>query len=423
MMEDMANSRKERLGIGTHIYLCVIILYLLFSSNSSIGNMLFFGVLSVMSAIMVLFNLGKWKIISNYVWYFIFSAVCILSLAVTSVNALGEGIKFCIGALGFGFVMLVVSNCNLQFIRRAIKIIFGILIVYLVATLLQMVVPQFVDKICQIVLSEESLEQNRKFLNAGSIYGGLPGLTSQIGTNSYYLAVFLGMCVIKLLFEKKTANKLLWIFLILLGFLGLVQTNKRGMLLFAGIMIVLIVAMYNKKNFVKTCAFLTFVIIAGGIILLSTDVGQKMIQKFSAGGLSGREILWKNAWHAFLENPIMGMGIDSFQTRYGLDTHNIFLQILCETGLVGLGAFLIMVLLNLSMAMKTCLKSDIDEKLKSLSLFAFFVQGIFLLWGMSGNSLYDQYVFCWYLASVGVIININARRTNNENRNFNTSIF
>ena len=62
---------------------------------------------------------------------------------------------------------------------------------------------------------------------------------------------------------------------------------------------------------------------------------------------SGRTELYALAWNAFLENPLFGLGWDkfysvipaSFQELHGQnlveDVHNIYLQFLCETGIVG----------------------------------------------------------------------------------------
>lgn len=62
---------------------------------------------------------------------------------------------------------------------------------------------------------------------------------------------------------------------------------------------------------------------------------------------SGRTELYALAWDAFLNNPLFGLGWDmfysvipeSFQSLHGQniveDVHNIYLQFLCETGIVG----------------------------------------------------------------------------------------
>ncbi len=57
--------------------------------------------------------------------------------------------------------------------------------------------------------------------------------------------------------------------------------------------------------------------------------------------------MWQESWDSFKSSPIFGEGFSSF--RYGQhvvsdlkDTHNIFLKVLVETGLVGISMFLIL---------------------------------------------------------------------------------
>jgi O-antigen ligase len=84
-----------------------------------------------------------------------------------------------------------------------------------------------------------------------------------------------------------------------------------------------------------------------------TDIG---------GGTSGRSDLWKIAWKIFTEHPVLGIGLNNFQvlqSRYTLKAgrltrvdliaetphlvHNVYLQLLTETGVVGLLIFLLVI--------------------------------------------------------------------------------
>jgi O-antigen ligase len=85
-----------------------------------------------------------------------------------------------------------------------------------------------------------------------------------------------------------------------------------------------------------------------------TDVG---------GGTSGRSDLWTVAWKIFTDHPWVGIGLENFQTvepRYTLRSgeltrvdlvaetphlvHNVYLQLLTETGVVGFALFLVVIL-------------------------------------------------------------------------------
>jgi O-antigen ligase len=54
--------------------------------------------------------------------------------------------------------------------------------------------------------------------------------------------------------------------------------------------------------------------------------------------------LWREAWGMFTSNPVTGVGFDVIYAnglKYGFkDTHNIYLKVLAEQGLIGMGLFL-----------------------------------------------------------------------------------
>jgi putative inorganic carbon (hco3(-)) transporter len=85
-----------------------------------------------------------------------------------------------------------------------------------------------------------------------------------------------------------------------------------------------------------------------------------------SGGGSGRQDVWTVAWRIFRAHPLVGIGLDNFtvfEPRYALDpgrltdvrvivetpviVHNTYLQLLVETGPIGLVALLIVVLISL----------------------------------------------------------------------------
>jgi hypothetical protein len=56
---------------------------------------------------------------------------------------------------------------------------------------------------------------------------------------------------------------------------------------------------------------------------------------------SGRDTIYIEVWNQFLENMLFGNGISVSQIEFGYASHNFVLQILIETGIVGLLAWLV----------------------------------------------------------------------------------
>ncbi len=422
-MEGLQSIKKtDKKTFGYAFYATVIVLYLFFSSNSSTGHMILFALLALSSFAAMIVKYKKIIIFKTYYAYILFVIFAAVTIIIADGKARFEGIKFCLGAVVFGLMAVVCSNLEKEFFEILGKVIFVILAIFTLATVVQSFFPQIIDKICKILLSPEALAENRKFVSSGNLYSGMPGLTSQIGINAFYMALFVGFCEIKALKEKSLKNKIFYFVALFAGLFALIKTNKRGMLLFTVILFFVVLILYNKRQIKKTAFAIVLCCFVGGVVLLFTDIGAQLSEKFLEGGLSGRDKLWEAAIQDFKAHPILGIGIDSYSTKYGLDTHNIYLQVLCETGIIGFALFAVFLLRNSYMAIISCLQCNENDPLKTICFFASFIQGIFILWGFSGNTFYDQFVLCWYMMSVAAIdFVIYTRRKSYENRNIDFS--
>ena len=121
---------------------------------------------------------------------------------------------------------------------------------------------------------------------------------------------------------------------------------------------------------------------------------------------NGRTVIYAAAIKAFLQNPLFGMGWNGFSkisystTGLGLirNVHNIYLQLLCEVGIVGsiFAYFAIFrILLN------TYEKAKANETdTKKLFEFALFLQIFILIYGLVDNPLYKFYFPLLYTFSL-----------------------
>ena len=67
------------------------------------------------------------------------------------------------------------------------------------------------------------------------------------------------------------------------------------------------------------------------------NVGSEVLERTIQEGDSGREYLWMLAISLFGQNPIFGVGIGGFHAITGeVYPHNFIIELLCETGIVGL---------------------------------------------------------------------------------------
>ena len=84
-----------------------------------------------------------------------------------------------------------------------------------------------------------------------------------------------------------------------------------------------------------------------------------------------RIVLWNEAMNMFRESPIIGKGFNTFQFTYKdrvwKDTHNFYIKMLVELGILGVGAFLFLLYKTFLTGWKLYKEAD-DRFLKGLGL-------------------------------------------------------
>ena len=110
--------------------------------------------------------------------------------------------------------------------------------------------------------------------------------------------------------------------------------------------------------------------------------------------------MWAYAKDMFLDRPLFGYGVGSYNIYCNnmgyfsgaLHAHNIYIQMLAETGIVGfmlfMVAFISSLLKTVEITRKTMMTSN-NSTLKVIILFSLYMQLFFLLYGFSGNPLYN----------------------------------
>ena len=158
-----------------------------------------------------------------------------------------------------------------------------------------------------------------------------------------------------------------------------------------------------------------------------------------------RFMMWALALKNFKENPLIGIGWNGYKyqfyhflynptvraERYAyLNAHNVYLQLLCETGILG---FLIFMSGAIELFVRTLklLKKNIRDSFsigsKGTIFFVLTMQIFFWLYSLTGNCLYDT-MFGFYSISIGFILgylvqkkNIKEEIYNEKDRNINIS--
>ncbi len=127
--------------------------------------------------------------------------------------------------------------------------------------------------------------------------------------------------------------------------LGVVRTGSRGPFVALAVGIAILVlrrgsAWIRVRNM--------FIVVAGLSVLIamassSETARQRWELTYEKGSLAGREKIYPVAWRMFLERPVLGWGVGTNLLQLGhrlgeggeRDTHNVYLWVLTEDGLIG----------------------------------------------------------------------------------------
>ena len=206
--------------------------------------------------------------------------------------------------------------------------------------------------------------------------------------------------------------------------IALLLTSKRAHLLFGIVTLVVVYYVINpEKRFQKSFKLMIAVAVAlVGLNFLMDFIPEiaQVFERFQTAGSDNasllRILMWERAQKIFKQNPIIGIGWYGFRYKSGLSEatgatagcHNIYLELLCENGFFGFLVFMFTMITSIIGTWKNinlvCDKKSTElNDVKAALAVSFAIQFFVLLYGMTGNPIYDS-TFCFY--AVAVAINI-----------------
>jgi len=218
-----------------------------------------------------------------------------------------------------------------------------------------------------------------------------------------YLAMYLAPAVIigMVLFKENRRRHALSLAIILLT---IYLTHSFATWIAMGI-VLLGFFWLNKKSEQNKKLFLGFLILAGLVILLQikTDKFNDLLSLDVRSSLSSRIMIWESAGKMIADSPVWGIGPGNFQEKY-LDyqkyfppylewavphPHNLYLAFYLYSGILGLAAFLGLIIF--------WLKKVILQKKETIILITLGIISYFLLHGMLDTTYFknDLAVIFW----------------------------
>lgn len=360
--------------------------------------------------------------------YLVACAVLVFLIVAYFLSNKTRDIQIDIFVLFGGIFSLLFVDQNVRDFSPAVKIIKWLALFYAIGVFLQALFPGVYRTIVAALFHRITPGTSA----AWGTLSGYRGFTSNTGFTAGYLCM--GLIVILSEMSKKQSNHRKKTSAVVFLIAALLLTAKRGHTLFLllSLLMSFLLPVRGEKKLKRLFNVLCIIVGMIAIFFLFRDllsriplVGAivKTINGIALGEdvTTGRSILYSWAWLQFKKHPLFGIGWGAFRrTTAGnatfikeLDAHNIYLQLLCETGVVGFAIFTTFFLHFWNTTKKAfCALAASASGRKSdeysLLFFSLTYQSFFLLYGLSGNPLYDQtyqivYCFSCLIASSYVV--------------------
>lgn len=259
----------------------------------------------------------------------------------------------------------------------------------------------------------------------GVLSGQMSGIFCEVSYSAFFLSLGCGYAASNLFFKKRIV---LNAFLLSLFYFAILLTGKRSFLLIVpGVLIVAFLLSCFKNltrgKLITVFVLATVLIFATPLILDSTlsilTDGTGTIQ------LSSREIIWNLAIQSFVKKPLFGVGINSFDLVFNSSgirssyysfagAHNAYLQILCETGIIGfllyfcfIGAAIISIIKTLFQCENRNDKEGAMLQTSSLICLLFS-----MAYGLTGNPLHQPQQLMTIFILISISLGVSALNKN-----------
>ena len=137
------------------------------------------------------------------------------------------------------------------------------------------------------------------------------------------------------------------------------------------------------------CLIALILVAVLGFFLIQRFYSKQALERLYGISDDPRLKLWESALHVFRQNPFIGGGMSAATTisrvEAGNDSHNVYIDILCNSGIVGSLLFLIFLF-------RGCLRSNKTNRVFIYSMFIAFMLPMFFINGFNTATFYTPLI-------------------------------
>lgn len=392
-------------------YLLIFILFYLFFSYALTSMQILFAIALGIVFFVFIFEYSRKRITIHNEDVLFFSCTILNIIGIIKTNNKIEAMLFTTIILSLTLLRFILVNVG-GWRRLFIKYSLVFSSIHILSTIIQYLKPNIVMKLNTYILSFQSYRVNYSQL----IRGKYAGITGQIGTNAFFITIFIAIIFCWFMESEESKEKYTGVLLFIVGIITILLTGKRGLLLFNATTIILIIFIRNIKNkkylFNIFLSIMIVALIIVGSIYLFQNINSVLSYTVDQDITSGRINIYQMVVELIKKSPYIGNGLYSVETIIGIKAHNIYLQLWAELGIVGLVVYLYTMIVVLYKSIKTYI-GNVNNGF--YNLVSVYIQIIFISYGILGNPLYDYFILGIYIIATALPKLIEEHRINNMN--------
>lgn len=394
---------------GIALCLCAFNIVTFFWCKSGIEKYLFRYIPIYLSLICVLFSIYenklKFEISKMDIIWIIFFLYIFTRVNYNNIFDFGLPILYL-----YSLAMIIFLKTEIEYYYWPLKILFIFSVIYTLSVICQIFFPKTILSFAANYSSFANGIPSQWLLNKIENYAYLGGVVGSVSYAAGYIANNIMMILLRRKLLKISHNRNL---LLLASIAALILTGKRAHVLFLIIalycvLMLITIKKYKFQNILKSvlfvfcgclCVFIGMQLFPHWGIFARIDAMLINISSnnFSLNSVtSGRMEIYRSALLQFAESPVWGIGLRNFQYYFPdsttpLSAHNFYIQILCETGIIGFSLLIIAQLYTLLKTYRRLLyvqKHKEKPYLQFCMAYALCFQIFFILYGMTESIFY-----------------------------------
>lgn len=303
--------------------------------------------------------------------------------------------------------ILFFLTIKIDYWDKLIKLLQIITAVIAISIIIELFINDFVVKYLWFTITPvySQIQLVRAYKDAEFYIGAYSGIAGEKADAAFYMCIGIGIQIVYYCSVRKIYKSN--VILLSIYILALLLTGKKTLLICAilfSLIIVVLSEIHKKylKLMIGACCLIFAFIIAQNFM---PELGTVFERFQSNDSMEERYNMWNGAIRMFMEKPIFGFGYASLNLilspkgEYFSFGHNIYIELLGETGIVGILLFTlsnIVLVKDIWIIFKKRNKNDFMYC--KILYFVIYTLGLWYVYGLTGNVMFYKFqIFLYFL--------------------------